>query len=501
MNTIFVEMKDIVKRFPGVLANDQVDFTIWRGEIQGLLGENGAGKTTLMNVLYGLYQPDGGEIYFEGRKVQIRTPRDAIRLGIGMVHQHFMLIPRLTVAENILLGLKSPREPFLTIEGAEERILHLSTEYGLKVNPRARIWELSVGEQQRVEILKALYRNTKLLILDEPTAVLTPREVEKLFEALNRMKKQGYAIVFITHKLKEVKEITDRVTVLRNGKVVSTLVTEETTESQLARLMVGREVSFQISRPVVPKGQRVLEVQDLWVLNDKGLDAVKKVSFSIQEGEIFGIAGVSGNGQKELIEALVGLRKVEGGRIWIREKDLTNAPPQKILEQGVGYIPEDRLKVGLATRLSVAENLILKRYRDPELSKGGLFRPEKIKSYAKGLIDRFDIKTPSLDTPASKLSGGNLQKLVLAREISQEPRLLLAAQPTRGLDVGATEYIQAKLLEQKQKGTAILLVSEDLDEVLNLSDRIAVMYEGQMVGIVSAEEADRQKIGLMMAGG
>lgn len=513
MTAILVEMKEITKHFPGVLANDHVNFTTLKGEIHGLLGENGAGKTTLMNILYGLYQPDHGEIYFEGKKVSIQAPRDAIQLGIGMVHQHFMLIPRLTVAENIVLGLKSSKEPFLAIREAEDRILQLSAEYGFKVNPRARVWELSVGEQQRVEIIKILYRDSRLLILDEPTAVLTPREVEGLFEALNCVKKKGYTIIFITHKLKEVKEITDRVTVLRDGKVVANLVTSETTESQLARDMVGREVLFQVSKlgagtekVMTSSGsdaerKRVLEVQDLLVLNDKGLEVVKKVSFSLYEGEILGLAGVSGNGQKELVEALTGLRKVVRGRIWIHGNDLTNRSPREVAEQGVGYIPEDRLKVGLATRLSVAENLILRRYRHSEFSRGNLLRSEKIKAYAKKLITYFDIKTPSLEIAAGKLSGGNLQKLILAREISQEPRLLIAAQPTRGLDIGATEYIQNKLLEQKQKGTAILLVSEDLDEILSLSDRVAVIYEGQIVGITPAKEANRQEIGLMMAGG
>ncbi len=501
MPITLVEMRNIVKYFPGVLANDHINFTAWKGEIHGLLGENGAGKTTLMNILYGLYQPDQGEIYFEGKRVVIQAPQDAIRLGIGMVHQHFMLIPRLTVAENIVLGLKSPREPFLAIREAEDRIQQLSEEYGLKVNPRARVWELSVGEEQRVEILKALYRNTKLLILDEPTAVLTPQEVDRLFKALNYIRKKGCTIIFISHKLKEVKEITDRVTVLRNGKVIATFATAEVTEGQLARLMVGRDILLQVFNPPVEKGKRVLEVQDLSVYNDKGLEAVKKVSFSIHEGEILGLAGVSGNGQNELVEALVGLRKVEKGRVWIYEKEVTNLPPRKILEQGVGYIPEDRLKVGLAVSLSVAENLILRQYRHPEFSRGGFFRSEKIKSYAKSLVDRFNIKTPSLDTPAGKLSGGNLQKLILAREISQEPHLLIAIQPTRGLDVGATEYIQTQLLEQKQRGTAILLVSEDLEEIFALSDRIAVIYEGQIAGIVPTREADREQIGLMMAGG
>ena len=501
MPITLVEMRNIVKYFPGVLANDHINFTAWKGEIHGLLGENGAGKTTLMNILYGLYQPDQGEIYFEGKRVIIQAPQDAIRLGIGMVHQHFMLIPRLTVAENIVLGLKSPREPFLAIREAEDRIQQLSEEYGLKVNPRARVWELSVGEEQRVEILKALYRNTKLLILDEPTAVLTPQEVDRLFEALSYIRKKGCTIIFISHKLKEVKEITDRVTVLRNGKVVATFATTEVTEGQLAKLMVGRDILLQVVNPPVEKGKRVLAVQDLSVYNDKGLEAVKKVSFSIHEGEILGLAGVSGNGQNELVEALVGLRKVEKGRVWIYEKEITNLSPRKILEQGVGYIPEDRLKVGIAVSLSVAENLILRQYRHPEFSRGGFFRSEKIKSYAQSLVDRFNIKTPSLDTPAGKLSGGNLQKLILAREISQEPRLLIAVQPTRGLDVGATEYIQTQLLEQKQRGTAILLVSEDLEEIFALSDQIAVIYEGQIAGIVPTKEADREQIGLMMAGG
>lgn len=519
MSTL-VEMKQIVKHFPGLIANDHIDFEAQPGEIHGLLGENGAGKTTLMNILYGLYQQDQGDIFFEGQLVHIDSPKKALELGIGMVHQHFKLIPRLTVLENIVLGLKTDIPPHLqgadvlsslrrkyteifglNMREAEAKVTELSAKFGLKIHPRAKIWELSVGEQQRVEIIKALYRNARLLILDEPTAVLTPQEVDSLFEMLNTMVAQGYTIVFITHKLNEVMDLCHRITVLRHGKVISTVKTADTEKKDLAKMMVGREVLFQIEKPEVTIGKEVLRVEDLHVLNDKGLEAVRGVSFTVHEGEILGIAGVSGNGQKELIEAINGLRPVEQGHVSFGSTDLTNAPSKSIIDQGVGYIPEDRMSVGLATGLPITENILLKSQGDSQFNRGWFLNETAVKTTAKTLVQNFDIRTPSIHIPVGRLSGGNIQKIILAREISRNPQLLIASQPTRGLDVGAIEYVQTTLLEQKRQGKAIILLSENLDETLSLSDRIAVIYEGQIVGAVAAKESDRREIGLMMAGG
>jgi len=503
-----VEMRGITKRFPGVVANDRIDFEVRAGEVHALLGENGAGKTTLMNVLYGLYQPDEGEIFVHGQKAALKSPRDAIGLGIGMVHQHFMLIPPLTVTENVILGLRSSKEPFLDTNQAEKRIADLSKRYGLKVDPQAQIWQLSVGEQQRVEIIKALYRGADILILDEPTSVLTPPEVRELFVVLQRMAEEGKAVIFITHKLHEVMSVSHRVTVLRDGKAVSTVETGKTDEKELARMMVGREVLFRLTKKPVPKGDIVLQVEDLETLSDRGLPALKCLSFSVRQGEILGIAGVAGNGQKELAEVITGLRKATQGRVIIGGREMTDRSPGEIIEQGVSYIPEERLEVGLIMDFSVAENTILETRRRPPFSDGWFLpssktwflNPQAIKRHAEDLISDYDVKTPSKDVPVKQLSGGNLQRLILARELSRQPKLLIAAQPTRGLDVGATEYIHSRLIKQRERGTAILLISEDLDEVLSLGDRIAVMYEGEIVGIVSGEEAEVEEIGLMMAG-
>ena len=508
--TPIVEMKQITKRFPGVTANDHINFEVRAGEVHALLGENGAGKTTLMRVLYGLYQPDEGEIYIRGQKVTLRSPRDAINLGIGMVHQHFMLVSPLTVTENVILGLRSSREPFLDTDRAAKRIADLSGRYSLKVDPSARIWQLSVGEQQRVEIIKALYRGVDILILDEPTSVLTPPEAKELFAVLRHMAEEGNAVIFITHKLHEVMEVSDRVTVLQLGKVVSTVDTKGTDERQLARMMVGREVLFRVAREEAEKGDVALEVSGLWVMGDRGLPALKGVSFSLRQGEILGLAGVAGNGQRELAEAITGLRKAMQGKVLIGGKDITNRSPGEIIKAGVGYIPEERIRRGLIMDFSIAENAILETHQTPPFSNGWFFpfakakgwflNNQEIARYVEKLISDYEVKTPSKDAPVKHLSGGNLQKLILARELSREPELLVADQPTRGLDVGATEYIHRKLMEQRAKGTAILLISEDLDEILSLSDRIAVMYEGEMVGTVPAEEAKVEEIGLMMAG-
>jgi ABC-type uncharacterized transport system ATPase subunit len=494
-----VAMRGIVKRFPGVLANDQIDFSVEPGQIHALLGENGAGKTTLMNVLYGLYQPEEGDIIFRGQPVQLASPRDAIQLGIGMVHQHFMLIPPLTVAENVILGLKHSANPLLDLEDAQRKISELSERYGMPVNPKDEVWQLSVGEQQRVEIIKALYRGAEVLILDEPTSVLIPQEVGELFQVLRRMAKEGKAIIFISHKLDEVMQVSKKVTVLRDGRVVATLDTENTSESELARLMVGREVLFRIEKEEPKLGDVVLKVSDLDAPGDKGLPALKGVSFEIRAGECVGFAGVSGNGQRELAEVISGLRPASAGSVHIGDADMTNCSPAEIIQAGLGYIPEERHRVGAIGDFTVAENAILETHRS-HFTQGIFLNQHAIRKHVSDLISNYDVKTPSSETPARNLSGGNLQKLILGRELSRHPELLLAAQPTRGLDVGATEYIRQELMKARDQSTAILLISEDLDEILSLSDRILVMYEGQIVGVLSSKEADIETLGLMMGG-
>ncbi|MFQ6032886.1 MAG: ABC transporter ATP-binding protein, partial [Candidatus Zixiibacteriota bacterium] len=463
---IVIEMRGITKHFPGVVANDHINFDVRAGEIHALLGENGAGKTTLMNILYGLHQPDEGEIYIRGKRVSIRSPKDALNLGIGMVHQHFMLVQPLSVTENIILGLKSPKEPFLDLDVAEKNISELSEKYGLKVDPKAKIWQLSVGEKQRVEILKALYRGAQILILDEPTSVLTPPEIKELMAILKGIAKEGLAVVpFITHKLPEVMAVSDRVTVLRAGKVVAKIETKRTNKEELAEKMVGRRVIFRLQRSQVKKGEVILEVKDLQALDDKGLPALKKVSFSLRKGEILGVAGVAGNGQRELTEVITGLRRATGGKVLIFGRDMTNRSPAEVIEAGVGHIPEDRIGMGLVMDFSVAENLILQTYRKSPFAynwffpfrKNWFLDYEEIDKYAEKLMSDFNVVAPGTGTPARHLSGGNLQRLILAREISRNPKLLIAAQPTRGLDVGATEYIRQILMAQKIRGMAILL--------------------------------------------
>ncbi|NOZ28333.1 MAG: ABC transporter ATP-binding protein [Chloroflexi bacterium] len=492
-------MVGIVKRFPGVVANAGIDLEVYAGEIHALLGENGAGKSTLMNILAGLYRPDEGEIYIHGRRVDIRSPRDAINLGIGMVHQHFMLVETLTVAENVILGLKEPRL-ILDMRQVEKEIEELSRHYGLRVDPTAYIWQLSVGEQQRVEILKALYRGANILIMDEPTAVLTPQEANDLGRTLRRMADEGKAVIFITHKLDEVAEFSDRVTVLRQGKVVATLPTAETTKSELARLMVGRDVLFQLEKEPIQPGPVVLELQDVHATNDKGLPALRGISLQIREGEILGVAGVAGNGQRELAEVVTGLRPVTRGRILMRGRDVTNCSPREAIQAGISHVPGDRLGVGLVPNLPVSDNIILKGYRKPPLAQGPFLRKRAIVRFAQDLIQRFRIDTPSHATPVRLLSGGNLQRCILAREITAGRGLLVAVHPTRGLDVGATEAVRRMLLEQRAQGAAILLISEDLEELLELSDRIIVLYEGEIMGMVPAKDANIEALGLMMAG-
>ncbi len=501
-----VEMRGIVKRFPGVVANDHADLAVRPGEIHALLGENGAGKSTLMNVLAGLYLPDAGEVHVHGHRADVRSPRDATELGIGMVHQHFMLVQPQTVAENVILGLPEPRFR-LDMPAIEAEIRELSVRYGLEVDPGAYVWQISVGEQQRVEILKMLYRGADVLILDEPTAVLTPQESDELGRTMRQMADEGKAVIFITHKLGEVMDFSDRVTVLRRGKTVANLVTAETGKRELAREMVGREVVFRIDRAeyeVAPGAMdddcAMLVVENLSALNDKGLPALRDVSFAVNRHEILGVAGVAGNGQRELAEVITGLRQAAGGEITLCDCDVTNRPPRRTIDLGLSHIPEDRMHTGLIANMSVCDNLILKEYRRPPLARLGFLVRRAIARFSDRLIAEYEVATPSRETLIKGLSGGNLQKALLAREITAGGSVMVAVHPTRGLDIGATEWVQRKLLEQRQKGAAILLISEDLDELLAVSDRIAVLYEGRIMGIVPAEDADVEEIGLMMAG-
>ncbi len=494
-----IRMEGITKRFPGVLANDRIDFAVRRGEIHALLGENGAGKTTLMKILTGLYQPDEGQIWIDGQAVAVRSPRDAINLGLGMVHQHFMLVESHSVAENIILGLDMPRFA-LKLGRVEKEIAKLADHYHLQVDPRAKIWQLSVGEQQRVEILKALYRGARILVMDEPTAVLTPQEVEELFNTLARMADEGQTVIFISHKLGEVMSVAERITVLRRGKVMDTVLASDTSREALAQMMVGRQVLFRVDKKECEPGEVVLETEGLSALGDKGLEALRNVSLTLRQGEILGIAGVAGNGQLELAETIVGLRSVTKGHVRVAGEDTTNRSPREVIEKGVSYIPEDRTGVGLVMGLSVAENLILRCYRDPPICDGLFLDADAIADRAKKLMEAYDVMAPGMYTRTRLLSGGNLQKLILAREISSKPALMVAVYPTRGLDVGATEAVRRLLLEQREAGGAILLISEDLDELLSMSDRIAVLYEGQIMGIVDAQEASIEELGLMMAG-
>ncbi len=492
-------MVGITKRFPGVLANDHVDLELHQGEVLALLGENGAGKSTLMNVLSGLYRADEGAIYVRGERVVIRSPRDAYELGIGMVHQNFMLVETMTVAENVVLGLRGLSFR-LDLGHVKRRLRELGAQYGLKVDPDAYVWQLSVGEQQRVEILKLLYRDVDVLILDEPTAVLTPQEVDDLVEVLRRVITEGKAAVFITHKLREVMKFADRVTVLRDGKNVTTRLTRETSPDELARLMVGREVLFRVEKTACEPGDAVLEVESLRALDDKGLPALRAVSLTVHAGEIVGIAGVAGNGQRELAEVITGLREATGGEVYVSGERITNCPPLRAIEVGVGHVPEDRIEMGLVGDMSVAENLALKAYRNSDFSRGPVLYPEGMRRFAEDLINGFAIITPGPETQVKFLSGGNLQKTILARELTACGGLLVAVHPTRGLDVGATETVRKQLVEERDRGTAVLLISEDLDELLEIADRIAVMFEGEIVGTTVADDASLGEIGLMMAG-
>ena len=491
-------LREITKTFPGVVANDRVTLDVRPGEIHALLGENGAGKTTLMNIIYGILQPDAGEIVVRGQPTRIRSPADAIAAGIGMVPQHFLLVRRHTVAENIALAL--PTVPFLFPgRRAEDRIREVGAHYGLAVDPRAAVWQLSVSEQQRVEILKALLRGAQILILDEPTSVLTPQEVIFLSNVLRQMKADGHAVIFITHKLDEVFAVADRVSVLRKGRIIGTVEIASADKRTLARMMVGRDIEFgHLARPPA-SGSDALEVTDLWVPGDRGTAAVRGVSFAVRAGEIFGIAGVAGNGQRELIEAITGLRKPHRGRVTVLGRNITGKTAQAVYAAGVAHVPEERIRMGIAGTMTVAENLILRRYRYPPFARGPLLDSHATLQFARRLILEYNIATPSPTTLAKSLSGGNIQRLILARELSAQPAVIVAAHPTSGLDVSATDQIHRLLLQRRDASTGVLLVSEDLEEVMRLSDRVAVMFGGQLVGIVPAG-TDRETIGLMMAG-
>ena len=496
-----LELRGITKQFPGVLANDHIDFDLRRGEVHALLGENGAGKSTLMSILYGLYTADSGQILMDGKPVTIASPKHAIELGIGMVHQHFMLIPVMTVTENIVLGQEPTRDGvLLDYDAAVKRVRDLSESFGLAVNPSARIQEITVGQQQRVEILKALYRGAEILILDEPTAVLTPQEAGELFEIINSLKEQGKSIVFISHKLNEVLEIADRISVLRRGKLIETIPREGATEAGLARSMVGREVLLRVEKKPAQPGDRLLQVEDLVVRDDRGLEAVRGVTFEVRTGEIVGVAGVDGNGQSELIDALTGLRRPASGRIVIAGHDLSHATAREALDAGMGHIPEDRHRRGLVLDFNLAENLVLHDYGREPFSYLGWVNPRRWLRWARGLLSEFDVRGGGPTTRGGSLSGGNQQKVVIAREVSRDPSVLIAAQPTRGLDVGAIEFVHRRLVEQRDAGKAVLLVSLELEEIVSLSDRILVLYEGRIVAEFPPDVSE-EELGFAMVGG
>jgi len=495
-----LEMRGITKRFPGTLANDHIDLEIRPGEIHALLGENGAGKTTLMNILYGLLSPDEGEIRMNGEPVTIRDPADAIARGIGMVHQHFMLVPVLTVAENVILGAEVMRGPvLLDLAEAGRRINALSAELGLPIDPGARVEQLNVGQQQRVEIVKALYRRARILVLDEPTAVLTPQETDEIFTVLRKLRADGASIVFISHKLDEVRAIADRITVIRRGRVVGER-TPAATEQELADLMVGREVLLRVDRGEAHPGPTILEISGLRVLDDRRHEVVRGVDLVVRRGEIVGIAGVAGNGQEELIDALAGLRRPSGGRVRFGGEDVTGASPRRMRDLGLGYVPADRQRYGLVLSYPLDDNAVLTDYQRPPFARGFVRVDRAIREHALKLIKEYDIRAPGPTVRASTLSGGNQQKLVVAREFGDD-RLLILDQPTRGIDVGSTEFIHKRAIEQRDAGTAVLLVSADLDEVLELSDRIVVIHRGRIVGEFDAASAERERIGLLMARG
>jgi simple sugar transport system ATP-binding protein len=499
--TPVLELSNITKRFPGVLANDHIDLTLNQGEILALLGENGAGKTTLMNILYGLYQPDEGEIKVRGQKIIVRSPTDAIRSGIGMVHQHFMLIPVFTVTENVMLGEETLKAAgFLDRGKAAARIRDISREYSLEVEPEVYVKDLPVGVQQRVEIIKLLFRNAEILIFDEPTAVLTPQEADELFAIMRSLAKQGKSIIFITHKLREVLEVADRIMVIRRGKVIGTTLPAEADRNTLASMMVGRQVNLEVEKAPSQIGDLVLAVKDLVVSDERRQVTVDNVSFEIYAGEILGLAGVQGNGQTELVEAVTGLRIPVSGNIHLLGHDITSATPREVTELGSAHVPEDRQRVGLVLPFSVADNLVLNTYYQTPYANGVVMNDKVVVKEAVQRIKEFDVRTPSPLTPVGSLSGGNQQKVIIARELSRPIKLLVASQPTRGLDVGSIEYIHNRIVDKRDEGCAVLLVSPELDEIMELSDRIAVMYRGKILAIVNAREVTKEQVGLLMAG-
>lgn len=499
--TPVLEARHITKRFPGVIANQNVNLTLYRGEILALLGENGAGKSTLMNIIYGLYQPSEGEILVNGKLAQMRSPKDAIALGIGMVHQHFQLVPVMTVVDNVMLGSESVRGAFLNREAAAARITELSERYNMAMDPYALVEDLPVGVRQRVEIIKALYRQADILILDEPTAVLTPQEIEGLFAVMDLLRKQGKSIIFITHKLKEVLRVADRIGVLRRGEVVGEADPKTATQATLASLMVGREVILEVEKSDAHPGKAILEMTDVYASTDLGEPALAGISLSVHAGEIVGVAGVQGNGQTELVEVLTGLRTAKSGTIRIGGKDMTNASPRRITEEGQScHIPEDRHAHGMVDGYSIADNLVLNTYYRPPYARGITVNRAAIEANAVALVEKFDVRTPSVQLSGGSLSGGNQQKMVVAREFSRPIQLLIAAQPTRGIDVGSIEFIHQQIVAKRDEGVAVVLVSSELDEILALSDRIAVMYKGEIIDIVDRDDASREGLGLLMAG-
>ncbi len=499
MSENILEMRNIVKQFPGVLANDNVNFQVRRGEVHCLLGENGAGKSTLMNILYGLYDQTSGDILLNGEVVNISSPRVAIEHGIGMVHQHFMLIPALTVIENVILGMPENSQ-ILDLDAASKKLMELANKYHIKLNPNDMVENLSVGEEQRLEILKALFRGADLLILDEPTAVLTPQEVEELFKMIHKLTNEGHTVIFISHKLNEVMYISDRITVLRNGRSCETVNKENTDKHQLANLMVGRDINLDIEKPPAQLGETVLEMKDVHAMSVKGVEALRGVTLDIRKGEILGVAGVDGNGQDELLECITGLKPVTKGTIKVNGEDMTNASPRNIMKSGVGHIPANRHKRGMILEMPVKENLMMIDYYKKKFANGMLLKWDEIEKESEELVKEFNVKTASIDTPAGTLSGGNQQKMVLARELSRSPVFLIAAHPVRGLDIGATEFVRTRILDERNRGAGVLLVSTELEEIMSMSDRIAVMYEGEIMGIVNREDATVSELGLMMAG-
>lgn len=503
LNAKTIEMKNIVKMFGNFKANDGVNLTVHKGEIHAILGENGAGKSTLMNILYGLYTPTSGEIFVNGQKVTIDGPNKAIELGIGMVHQHFMLIPPFTVTENIILGMEPTKVAgVVNIKEARKKVIEISEKYGLKVDPDAKIEDISVGMQQRAEILKVLYRGADILILDEPTASLTPQEIVELVEIMHNLTKEGKSVILITHKLKEIKESADYCTIIRQGKYINTVNVNEVNENELAAMMVGRNVEFKVDKKDMNPGELVLNVEDIRAKDYRGVEILKGLSINVKRGEIVGIAGIDGNGQSELVEILTGLRRADSGRVTLLGENTFNKTPRECFLKGISSIPEDRQKHGLVLEFTVAENMVLQNYADENFSKVGFMKKDAIDEHAKVLVEKFDVRpADSAEKPAGHLSGGNQQKVIIAREVTNDKELLIAVNPTRGLDVGAIEYVHRYIVEQRNKNKAVLLVSFELDEIMSLSDRIEVIFDGQIVGSVPGKDADENTLGLMMAGG